>query len=98
VANAFTPYGDGSLLQVAWLAGLVGRFPPGPGHQALLDMVTTSPARLLRLHGYGISTGGYADLVVIDAERPTDAVAAPADVVATCHRGRLTFGPALGRR
>jgi cytosine deaminase len=60
-------------------------------------MVTTSPARLLGLEGYGLSPGSYADLVVVDAERPTDAVSAPADVVATCHRGRLTYGSVPGR-
>jgi cytosine deaminase len=97
VANAFTPYGDGSLLHVAWLAGLIGRFPPGRGHGALVDMVTTSPACLLGLEGYGLYPGSYADLVVVDAERPADAVSAPAEVVATCHRGRLTYCSVAGR-
>jgi cytosine deaminase len=96
-ANAFTPYGDGSLLQTAWLAGLVGRFPPGRGHQSLLDMVTTSPARLLGLEGYGLAPGCRADLVVIDSDRPTDAVTVPAEVVITCHGGRLSHGAELAR-
>jgi cytosine deaminase len=94
VANAFTPYGDGSLLQVAWLAGLVGGFQPGSGHASLLAMVTSSPATLLGMGRYGVVTGAPADLVVLDTDRPENAVSAPAAVVATCHRGRLTTGPA----
>ncbi|MEA2825938.1 MAG: cytosine/creatinine deaminase [Actinomycetota bacterium] len=94
VANAFTPYGDGSLLQVAWLAGLVGRFGPGAGHRALLDTVTTAPARLLGLPRYGLAPGADANLVVVDADRPEQAVVGPAEVVAACHQGRLTVGSA----
>jgi cytosine deaminase len=51
VRNAFTPYGNGSLLQIAWLAGLVVQFEPGWGHPALPEAVTTRPARLLGWKG-----------------------------------------------
>jgi cytosine deaminase len=94
VANAFTPYGDGSLLQMAWLAGLVAGFQPGSGHTSLLAMVTSSPASLLGFGRYGVVAGAPADLVVLDTDRTEQAVSAPAEVVATCHRGRLTTGPA----
>lgn len=94
VANAFTPYGDGALLQMAWLAGLVAGLPPGSGHASLLAMVTSSPARLLGLGRYGVVAGAPADLVVLDTDRPETAVSGPAEVVAACHRGRLTTGPA----
>jgi len=95
VCNAFTPYGDGSLLQIAWLAGLVAQLGPGPGHRALLAAITTNPARMLGLDGYGIAVGSWADLVVVDTDRPELAVAGPADVVAVVHRGAVSW-PADG--
>ena len=91
VGNAFTPYGDGSLLQVAWLAGLVNHLGPGDGHRLLLDAVTVGPARLLGLTDYGIRPGAWADLVVVDASRAELAVAAPAEVVLTVRHGTATW-------
>lgn len=91
VCNAFTPYGNGSLLQVAWLAGLVGQLGPGAGHRSLLAAVTTAPASLLGLDDYGLGVGCSADLVVVDTDRPEMAVAGPAEVVAVVHRGHLSW-------
>ena len=91
VCNAFTPYGNGSLLQIAWLAGLVGQFEPGTGHRLLLTAVTTAPARLLELDHYGLDVACWADLVVLDTDRPEMAVAGPAEVVAVVHHGHVVW-------
>jgi cytosine deaminase len=90
--NAFTPYGNGGLLPVAWLAGLVNHLPPGRGHDDLLAMVTAAPAGMLGLPGGTIRVGGPADLVVIDATDPRQAVSGPADVLAVFRQGRLVSG------
>jgi cytosine deaminase len=96
VQNAFTPYGDGSLLAVAWLAGLVAQMPPGSGHDALLEMVTTAPARILQLERHGPLVGARADLAVLDCEDPRAAVVRPAAVEATICGGRVSWcGPGL---
>ena len=96
IQNAFTPYGDGALLQVAWLAGLVGQMPPGPGHRALLEMVTSAPARILGHEPHGPAVGALADLVVLDVCDPSAAVARPAAALATICGGRLSWrDPAL---
>lgn len=94
VCNAFTPYGDGSLLHAASVAGVANRLGSGAGHRLLLDAVTSSPARLLGLADHGLRPGSWADVVVIDDDRPELAAATMADVLATVHRGRISYGPA----
>jgi cytosine deaminase len=89
--NAFTPYGDGSLLQCAWLAGLVGQLGPGPGHRTLIGAITDGPARILGRELYGLRPGARADLVVLDVEQPELAVAGPSEVVAVLHRGNPSW-------
>src|ERR1700726_916101 len=71
VLNPFTPYGDGSLIRMANLyANVCHR--PGPARLAgCLDMIPGSAARLMRLDDYGITVGGPADLVCLDAQSPT---------------------------
>jgi len=87
VQNAFTPFGRGDLLQMAWLAGIVGRVD----HRVLLSMVTSAPARILGLTGHGLDEGCRADVVVLDTDRVVDAVAGPARVEATIKSGRVVW-------
>jgi cytosine deaminase len=89
--NAFTPFGKGSLLQTAWLAGVVDHIGPGADRRALLDMVTTAPAELLGITDHGIAGGRRADVVVLDTDSVADVVAGPADVFATISGGRVAW-------
>ena len=54
-------------------------------------MVTDRSARLMRLGDYGIEVGKPADLVVIDCQRPEQAVAELSVTVCGFKRGRRTF-------
>jgi cytosine deaminase len=56
----------------------------------LFAMITTRSARLMNLADYGIAVGNPADVVVIDAASPAEAVATIAPVVAVFKRGRQT--------
>jgi len=56
-----------------------------------LDMITGSAARLMRLDDYGITVGGPADLVCVDASNPADAVATLAQPLWGIKRGRASF-------
>jgi cytosine deaminase len=89
--NAFTPFGTGSLLQTAWLAGVIGHAAPGSDHVALLEMITRAPAAVMGLDRVGTDPGCRADLVVLDTERPSEVVAAPAAVAVTVRRGRVSY-------
>ena len=53
-------------------------------------MLTDRSARLLNLPDYGIAVGNPADLVVIDAHSPAQAVAEICQPLAVFKRGRRT--------
>jgi cytosine deaminase len=75
VLNPFTPLGDGSLIRMANLQANICQI----GHAARLRecfaMLTERSARLMNLRDYGIAVGNPADIVVIDALTPEQAVA-----------------------
>ncbi|MBV8848771.1 MAG: amidohydrolase family protein, partial [Methylobacteriaceae bacterium] len=91
VLNPFTPYGDGSLIRMANLYANVCHVARPSDLANCLDMITASSARLMRLADYGIAEGNPADLVAIDAESPSDAVATIAQPLWGMKRGRLSF-------
>ena len=91
VLNPFTPYGDGSLIRMANLYANVCHVSRPSDLAGCLDMVTASAARLMRLDDYGIRVGAPADLVCIDANNPTDAVATLAQPLWGFKRGRKSF-------
>ena len=53
-------------------------------------MVTERSARLLNLTDYGLAVGNPADIVVIDAETPEQAIAEVRQPLAVYKRGRRT--------
>jgi cytosine deaminase len=91
VLNPFTPYGDGSLIRMANLYANVCHVSRPDDLAGCLDMITGSAARLMRLDDYGIAVGGPADLVCLDANNPTDAVAMLAQPLWGIKRGRASF-------
>ena len=90
VLNPFTPFGDASLLRMANLYANVVQCEP-PLFERCLDLVTSLPARLMRLDDYGIAPGNPADLIVLDAPTPADALAEIAEPVMGFKHGRLSF-------
>jgi len=91
VLNPFTPYGDGSLIRMANLYANVCHVARPADLAGCLDMVTGSAARLMRLNDYGIKVGAPADLVCLDADNPTDAVATLAQPLWGFKRGHKSF-------
>ena len=91
VLNPFTPYGDCSLVRMANLFANVAQLG-SPDELALcFQMITTMPAKLLNLAGYGIAVGHAADLVVLDCQSPDQAISAIAQPRFGMKRGRRTF-------
>lgn len=91
VLNPFTPFGDCSLIRMANLYANVAQVGSTSDIAALLDLVTTAPAKLMNLTDYGIAIGNPADVVVLDCASATAAVAELAAPVLAFKRGRLTF-------
>jgi len=57
--------------------------------RACFDAITTTPATILQLEGYGLAPGRYADLVVLDAADPIDAIRTKAARLHVLRRGKV---------
>jgi len=90
VLNPFTPYGDCSLLRMANLHANVLQVSHPHRLAECFRMLTDRSARLLNLPDYGIAIGNPADLVVLDASSPEQAVAEICQPLAVYKRGRRT--------
>ena len=90
ILNPATPYGDCSLIRMANMqANLLQIAAPGQLRELFL-MLTERSARLLNLKDYGLAPGNPADIVIIDAETPEQAVAEIRPPLAVFKRGRRT--------
>jgi cytosine/creatinine deaminase len=90
VLNPVTPYGDCSLIRMANLHANVLQIGQPPQLREIFAMLTERSARLLNLTDYGIIPGKPADIVVIDAHSPEQAVAEIRQPVAVFKHGRRT--------
>jgi cytosine deaminase len=90
ILNPATPYGDCSLIRIANLhANLLQIAVPAQLRELFL-MLSENSARLLGLEDYGLAVGKPADIVVVDAETPEQAVAEIRPPLAVWKRGRQT--------
>jgi cytosine deaminase len=90
VLNPATPYGDCSLIRMANLHANVLQIARPAQLREIFMMLTDRSARLLNLKDYGLAVGNPADIVVVDAETPEQAVAEIRQPLAVFKRGRLT--------
>lgn len=91
VLNPFTPYGDGSLIRMANLHANVLQVSRAERIAECFAMITTRSAQLLNLKDYGIAVGNPADVVVVDAEAPRQAVAELRQPLAAYKNGKRTL-------
>ena len=66
--------GSGDMLEVAHMGLHVAQMTSQAGILQCFEAVTATPARILGLEGYGIAPGCHADLVLLDAASPLDAI------------------------
>lgn len=90
VLNPATPYGDCSLIRMANLYANVLQIDRPAQLCECFDMLTHASARLLNLKDYGLTVGNPADVVIINARTPEQAVAEIAQPVAAFKDGRRT--------
>jgi cytosine/creatinine deaminase len=91
ILNPFTPFGDCSLVRMTNLYANVAQIGRPAELAACFDMVTTLPAKLMNLRDYGIAVGNSADLVVLDCNGRSSAVAEVARPLFGMKNGRRTF-------
>jgi cytosine deaminase len=90
ILNPFTPFGDCSLIRMANLHANVLQISHAEHIAECFEMLTTRSARLMNLKDYGIAVGNPADVVVIDAQSPKQAVAELRPPLAAFKRGKRT--------
>jgi cytosine deaminase len=87
--NPFAPYGNGNLVQAAWLTGIMRRLVDPEARRMLLEAITTEPARVLALPEHGPEPGAHAHFAVFDASEPDEVVLQAPAILATVRSGRL---------
>jgi cytosine deaminase len=90
ILNPFTPFGDCSLIRMANLHANVLQVGDRDGIGECFSMISERSARLMNLADYGIAVGNPADVAVIDATSPTQAIAEIAQPLAVFKNGRRT--------
>ncbi|MBO0740859.1 MAG: amidohydrolase family protein [Hyphomicrobiaceae bacterium] len=90
VLNPFTPFGDCSLVRMANLYANICQVGSAHDTRECFNMITTRSAKLMNIDEYGLQVGKPADLAVLDAESPEQAVAELSPVLYAFKRGRRT--------
>ncbi len=90
ILNPATPYGDCSLVRMANLYANVQQLDRPAQLRECFNMLTERSARLLNLKDYGFAPGRPADIVLLDAETPEQAIAEISRPVACFKNGRQT--------
>ncbi|SJZ93582.1 cytosine deaminase [Enhydrobacter aerosaccus] len=89
VMDPWYPLGSGDMLDVANMGLHVAQMTGQEGMKACFDAVTINAARLLHLDGYGLAPGCHANLVVLQAGNPVEAIRTRATRLFVVRRGRI---------
>ena len=89
IRDPFYPFGRGDPLEVALLASHAAHMSRPEEIETVFAMQTRAAARVMGLSDYGVDPGCGADLVVIDAPAPLDALTRQADRTHVVKRGRV---------
>ena len=89
VMDPWFPFGKCDMLDVAHMAIVYGRLLSEKKKAMVFNSVTYGGARALQIEGYGIEKGRNADLVVLQAADPMEAVRIRPNRLAVVRRGRV---------
>jgi cytosine deaminase len=89
IVNPFTPYGHPDLLRQALVAAMAAHLGNLEQMAWLLELITSNPAQILGLEDYGVAEGCRADLVVLDAASPVQAITEQAEKLWVLKSGRV---------
>lgn len=89
VLDPWYSLGSGDMLEVAHMGLHVAQMTGQAAMRQAFACVTEAPARILGLDGYGIAPGCHADLVVLDARDPVEALRLRAGRRLVMRRGQV---------
>jgi cytosine deaminase len=81
--------GSGDMLEVAHMGLHVGQLTSREAMRFCFDAVTVNAARAMHLDGYGLEVGCNADMVLLQAADPVEAIRLKARRLAVIRRGRV---------
>jgi cytosine/creatinine deaminase len=81
--------GSGDMLEVASMGLHVAQMSSQAAMQQCFDAVTKNPARILHLEGYGLEKACNADMVLLQAQNPIEALRLKATRLKVWRRGAL---------
>src|SRR5246127_909834 len=88
VMDPWYALGSGDMLEVAHMAVHVGQLTALDAIRACYDAVTVNAAKILHLEGYGIAPGCRADLVLLQAADPFEAIRLKATRLVVLRNGK----------
>ena len=89
VMDPWYSLGSGDMLEVAHMGLHVAQMTGQEAMRACFRAVTETPASILGLTGYGVAPGCNADLVLLQARDPVEAIRLRATRLAVIRRGRV---------
>src|SRR5215813_6421679 len=89
VMDPWYSMGSGDMLEVAHMGVHVAQMTSLDGMRACFAAVTENAAKILGLEGYGLAPGCYADLVVLQAADPIEAIRLKATRLQVIRRGKV---------
>lgn len=89
VMDPWYSLGTGDMLEVAHMGLHVAQMTGQDAMRACFDAVTSVPAKILGLEGYGVAVGCRADLVLLQARDPVEALRLRATRLVVIRAGRV---------
>ncbi|MCC1491848.1 amidohydrolase family protein [Cognatishimia sp. F0-27] len=89
VLDPWYAMGTGDVLDVAHMAVHATQMGAQVDKTTFFDAVTTVPARILGLDGYGLAVGCHADMVLLQARDPAEAIRLRPNRLAVIRRGKV---------
>ena len=89
VMDPWYSLGSGDMLEVAHMGLHVAQMTGQEAMRACFGAITQTPAAILGLEGYGIEAGCNADLVLLQARDPVEAIRLRAARLAVIRRGKV---------
>ncbi|MEI2385304.1 amidohydrolase family protein [Breoghania sp. JC706] len=89
VMDPWYSMGSGDMLEVAHMAVHVAQMTSIADRKRIFDAITVNSARALGLEGYGLDVGCNADMVLLQARGPLEALRLKATRLAVIRRGRI---------
>jgi cytosine/creatinine deaminase len=89
VMDPWYSLGSGDMLEVAHMGLHVAQMTSQAAMRQCFEAVTTHPAKLMHLQGYGLEVGCHADMVLLQARDPIEALRLRATRLKVFKRGKV---------